>query len=105
MARNSDGGYFYATSPGWQGETMPYTGTYFEAGETEQFQNVPTKRGPAKYHVSHKRRCGGQWKTVGGDTWTKCWAFSLCFGRRSAFDSLGEVVRVRDSRKAGVVAA
>jgi Protein of unknown function (DUF1579) len=71
MWADNMGGWSQTSSPGWQGDTITYTGESHMGGQTMKTREVFTKSGAASMKHLSEGEMNGKWMTLGDETCNK----------------------------------
>ena len=65
---DNSGGWAMQSSPGWQGDTMTWTGEATLQGHRSAMRDVITRKGDDEFRHAYEAQIDGQWKAVGEET-------------------------------------
>ena len=65
---DNTGGWAMQSSPGWQGDTLTWTGEATLLGVKSGMRDVITRKGADEFHHTYEAQIDGQWKPVGEET-------------------------------------
>lgn len=68
---DNSGGWAQSTSPGWQGDTMVWTGEGVLGGQKVPLRDHFTKKGETRLVHRYEASMDGRWSTMGEETCTK----------------------------------
>lgn len=65
---DNSGGWAMQSSPGWQGDSITWTGEATLQGHKSAMRDVITKKGSHEFRHTYEAQIDGQWKPVGEET-------------------------------------